>query len=98
MPISTWVPTGVEVEVEARADMPARLRRTQGFVVETDSGRFGTVEDFQVSGRSGMPACLVVRGGLFGRRRMMISVGDIAQVLPRQRLVRLRSTWVAMQA
>jgi hypothetical protein len=87
----------VEVEVEARADVPTRFRRTQGFVVETDSGRFGTVEEVQASGQSGMPACLVVRGGLFGRRRMMISVDDIAQVLPSQRLVRLRSRWMAMQ-
>jgi hypothetical protein len=28
---------------------------------------------------------------------MMISVDDIAQVLPSQRLVRLRSRWMAMQ-
>ena len=68
-----------------------------GFEVETPSGRCGTVEDFRVDGRGGRPAFLVVRGGLFGRRRMMISVEDIAEVLPLQRLVRLRSRWMTMR-
>jgi hypothetical protein len=87
----------VEVEVEASVDVPARIRRTQGFVVETDSGHFGTVEDFRVGDRAGARGFLVVRAGWRGRRRMMINVDDVAHVLPREGVVRLRSRWMAMR-
>jgi len=83
--------------VETRAELPSRLRRAQGFVVETESGRFGTVEDYRVGGRPGVRGVLVVRAGWLGRRRLMIDVDDVAAVLPRQGVVRLRSRWMTMQ-
>jgi hypothetical protein len=79
--------------VEARSDLATRLRRSQGFVVETATGRFGTVEDFRV----GAPGFLVVRAGWLGRRRVMISIEDVSAVLPRQKVVRLRSTWMSIK-
>lgn len=79
--------------VEAGSDLARRLRRSEGFVVETAAGRFGTVEGFQV----GVPGFLVVRAGLFGRRRVKISVDDVSAVLPRQRRIRLRSTWMTIK-
>jgi hypothetical protein len=87
----------VEVLVETRAELPSRLRRSQGFAVETESGRFGTVEDFQAGGAAGVRGVLVVRSGWLGRRRMKIRVEDVAEVLPRQGVVRLRSRWMTMQ-
>ena len=83
-----------EVLVEARADLPTRLRHSEGFAVETPTGHFGTVEGF----RGGAHDFLVVRSGWLGRRRMMISVDDISEVLPRQKLVRLRSRWMTIKA
>jgi hypothetical protein len=34
----------------------------------------------------------MVRGGWFGRRRMMVSAVDISAVLPSERRIRVRST------
>jgi len=87
--IAAW-----EVLVETRSDLPTRLRHSEGFVVETPSGRFGTVEGL----RGGTPDFLVVRSGWLGRRRMMISLEDISEVLPRQKLVRLRPRYMTIQA
>ena len=78
--------------VEARADLSARLLRTQGFIVETPAGDFGTVEAFRPSARPGTPGFLLVRGGWRGRRRRMVSVIDISAILPRERRIRIRST------
>jgi hypothetical protein len=83
-----------EVPVQTRSDLPTRLRHSEGFAVESPSGRFGTVEGL----RGGTPDFLVVRSGWLGRRRTMISLDDISDVLPRQRLVRLRSRWMTIQA
>jgi hypothetical protein len=84
--------------VETRVDLPTRLRHSEGFVVETPTGRFGTVEGLGHGTHGGTPDCLVVRSGWLGRRRTMISFDDISEVLPRQRLVRLRSRWMTIQA
>jgi uncharacterized membrane protein YdbT with pleckstrin-like domain len=66
-------------------------------MVETAAGRFGTVEGFRAGGRSGTPDFLVVRAGWFGRRRMMISVDDISEILPHQKRIRLRSSWMTIK-
>jgi hypothetical protein len=78
--------------MEARSDLPARLLRTLGFVVETPAGDFGTVESFRPGARPGAPGFLLVRGGWFGRRRRMVSELDISAVLSRDRRIRVRST------
>jgi hypothetical protein len=83
--------------MEARSDLPTRLRKSQGFVVETAAGRFGTVEDFRVGGGIGMPDFLVVRAGLLGRRRVMISADDVSAVLPSEKRIRLRSRWMTIK-
>jgi len=83
--------------VEARSELPTRLRHSEGFAVETPTGHFGTVEGVR-SGAGGGAAHLVVRSGWLGRRRMMISVDDISEVLPRQKLVRLRPRYMTIQA
>jgi hypothetical protein len=77
--------------------MSTRLRDAEGFVVETPSGRFGTVEAFRAGGGSVMADALVVKVGRLGRRRVMISVDDVAAVRPRERVVQLRSKWMSMR-
>jgi hypothetical protein len=77
--------------------MSTRLRSSEGWVVESAAGRFGTIEAFREGGGR-MADTLVVRAGWRGRRRMMISVDDIAAVRPRERVVELRSKWMTMQA
>jgi hypothetical protein len=39
----------------------------------------------------------MVRAGLLGRRRVMISADDVSTVSPHQRRVRLRSTWMTIK-
>lgn len=84
--------------MEARSDLPRRLRHSEGFAVETPTGHFGTVEGVRAGSRGGSSDFLVVRSGWLGRRRMMISVDDISEVLPRQKLVRLRPRYMTIQA
>ena len=83
--------------MEVEVDPLARFRGSEGFAVETASGRLGTVEAFCSRGASGMDNVLVVRAGRLGRRRMIIGVDDIAAVRRSERVVQLRSRWMAMQ-
>ena len=84
--------------MEVRADLSERLLRTQGFIVETPAGDFGTVEAFRPSARPGTPGFLLIRGGWRGRRRRMVSVVDISAVLPSERRIRVRSTGMEIKA
>lgn len=84
--------------MEATFDLPTRLRHLEGFVVETAKGRLGTVEGFRPGGGSRSSAFMVVRAGRLGRRRMMVSVDDIAEIQARQQRIRLRSMWMTIAA
>ena len=97
VPISVEVPADLGFSIK-RCDLTMRVRETEGFVVESDEANLGTVDGFQAGGGSGAGGFLLVRAGLFGRRRMMISVGDISEILPNQRRIRLRSTWMVIKA
>ena len=83
--------------MDIRAEISTRLRRAEGFSVETASGRLGTVAAFQDGGGSGMTDLLVVQAGWRGRRRILISVDDVAAVRPREEVVQLRSKWMTIQ-
>jgi hypothetical protein len=64
------------------------LRRCEGFLVETPTKRIGRVAGIRFGERSNEPAVLEVRGGLFGRRVLLISVDDISEIAPeRSRIV-----------
>jgi hypothetical protein len=81
-----------------RAEIARSLRRSEGFAVETASGRFGTVEAYRDGGDDEMAGVLVVRAGWLGRRRMLVSVDDVSSVRPREAIVRLRSKWMTVRA
>lgn len=63
------------------------LRRCQGFLVETPTKRIGRVAGIRYGEDTNEPEVLEVRAGLFGRTVLLISVHDIAQILPEKRLL-----------
>jgi hypothetical protein len=60
------------------------LCRCEGFRVESPNGRVGVVEEVRFLSRLDRPDAVVVRGGLFGMRRTVIPIADVADVAPRQ--------------
>jgi len=65
------------------------LHRCQGFRVESPAGRIGTVTGVRFQG-SIEPELLEVRSGLLGYRLRLIPVGDVIEILPKQRRVTVR--------
>jgi hypothetical protein len=58
------------------------LRRCEGFLVETPTKRIGRVAGIRYGERSNEPAMLEVRAGFLGRRLLVISVDEIAEIAP----------------
>jgi hypothetical protein len=65
------------------------LRRCDGFLVETPTRRLGRVGGIRYSVVTNEPEVIEVRAGLFGRTVLLISVDDITELLPKERLVML---------
>lgn len=64
-------------------DLDARwLSRCEGFRVDDESGRLGTVRRVGIDADSGTLAWLVVRTGLFVRRDVVVSVDDVESIDP----------------
>jgi len=55
------------------------------------TGRLGVVADVRFSSRVDRPDELVIRGGLFGSRVVVIPVSEIVDVLPREERIILGS-------
>jgi hypothetical protein len=66
------------------------LCRCHGFRVETASERVGVVADVRFGSRLDRPDELVVQGGLFGSRVVVISVSEVVEVMPRKERIILR--------
>ena len=66
------------------------LCRCEGFRVDSATGRVGVVSDVRFDSRVDRPDELVVRGGPFGNRVTVISVREVADILPRQERIVLR--------
>jgi hypothetical protein len=62
------------------------LPSCHGFRVEAAGRRLGIVEDV-LYGDGGDPAALLVRGGLFGTRAILVPVEDVSEVVPRVKRV-----------
>jgi hypothetical protein len=60
------------------------LRRCEGFRVEGPGGRVGYVRGIRF-GSEADPEALEVGAGLLGRRRLLIPVSEVAQILPEER-------------
>ena len=65
------------------------LRFCEGFRLDAEGRRVGVVEDV-LYGQDRDPAALLVRGGLFGTRVMIVPVEEVREVVPRSKRVILR--------
>jgi hypothetical protein len=81
-----------------RIDPEGLLRQSHGFLVDALGDEpVGVVDDVVVDD-DGLPVALVVSHGWFGRQRRTISVEDVAEILPRDRRLRLRRTAASLLA
>jgi hypothetical protein len=64
------------------------LHRCEGFRVDSPSGRIGHVTGIRFDSAA-KPELLEVRAGLLGRRLLLIPVGQIEEIRPEQKLIRL---------
>ena len=63
------------------------LQRCQGFLIETPTKRIGRVAGIRYREDNNLPQELEIRAGLLGRTLLLISVDDIAEIVPKQRRV-----------
>src|SRR3954454_6832219 len=87
----------LEVHVTALSRTSASLGHCEGFVIDSGGGRIGAVAGVVYDSRSRMPEFLIVRSGALGGRRMMVSVGGVRAILPRQRGLRLQTVWMSIK-
>jgi hypothetical protein len=70
------------------------VARCEGFGVVSPEGRIGTVEEIRYgpSRRWDSPTELAILAGRGGKLRLIVPVDDVAEVVPDDRLVMLRSS------
>jgi hypothetical protein len=70
------------------------VARCEGFGVVSPEGRIGTVEEIRYgpSRRWDSPTELAVQAGRGGKLLLIVPVDDVAEVVPHDRLVMLRSS------
>jgi hypothetical protein len=74
----------------AASDIDYWLRRCEGFRVDSPDGRVGFVEEVRYASRCDRPDVIGVRAGLLGRLLLIVPIGEVAEILPREELVVLR--------
>jgi hypothetical protein len=67
------------------------LCRCEGFRVETPERRLGIVAEVHYGARLDRPDELVVYGGLFGNRVLVVKARDVAEVVPRHQRILVRA-------
>jgi hypothetical protein len=60
------------------------LRRCEAFRVDSPQGRVGFVEEVRYASRYDRPDVIAVRVGLLGRLLLILPVGEVAEILPRE--------------
>jgi hypothetical protein len=70
-----------------RFDHAYWLSRCEGFRVDWQGGRGGTVEEVRFRSRHDRPDVLVVRVGRFRRRRLLVPADEVVSLSPRERRV-----------
>jgi len=63
------------------------LRRCEGFLVETPTRRIGRVVGIRYGEGSNEPEVLEVRAGFLGRTLLLLSVDDVAALVPKERRI-----------
>jgi hypothetical protein len=85
----------VQPQADEEANDPRRssygreywLQRCEGFLIETPTKRIGRVAGVRYGEDTNQPQTLEVRAGLLRRTLLLISVDDIAEIVPEQRRV-----------
>jgi hypothetical protein len=67
------------------------LCRCQGFRVDSPEGRVGFVEEARFRSRVDRPDALAVRAGRVGRHLLIVPVDEVADIVPREERIVLRS-------
>lgn len=67
------------------------LCRCEGFAVDSPTGRVGVVEGLRYRTRLERPDELAVRVGRFGRRHLLVSISQVAEIAPRKSVIVLRA-------
>jgi hypothetical protein len=60
------------------------LCRCEGFRVDTATGRVGVVAGVRFRSRLDRPDELLIRGGVLGRRTLVVPVSDVETIVPQQ--------------
>jgi hypothetical protein len=81
---------GPEFPEGAASNRDYWLQRCEGFRVDSPDGRVGFVEEVRYASRSDRPDVIVVRAGLLGRLLLIVPVGEIAEIFPREKRMVLR--------
>jgi hypothetical protein len=68
------------------------LRRCEGFHVDCPAGRVGIVVEVRFGSSINRPDALVVRGRMPGKRVRIVSVSEVAEVVPGQERLVLRAS------
>ena len=63
------------------------LCHSEGFRVESESGRIGVVEHVLWDASRTKPRALGVRAGLFGRRLLIVPMSEVKAILPREKQI-----------
>jgi hypothetical protein len=74
---------------DAASNFDYWLRRCEGFRVDAPQGRVGFVEEVRYASRCDRPDAIAVRVGLLGRLLLIVPVGEIAEILPREERILL---------
>jgi hypothetical protein len=89
---ATSAPAAEQEEIEhASLDRDYWLEHCEGYKVASPVRALGVVEEV-IPPADDRPRLLAVRGGLLGRRRMLVPTSDVAVVVPRAMRLFLRST------
>ena len=77
------------VPTKATPEQPSEcwLARCEGFRVDSEDGRLGSVEAVRVDPRWGEGRVLAVRAGLFGKKLLIVPLTEIRSILPRERRI-----------
>jgi hypothetical protein len=82
--------TGSQRPGGAASNFDHWLRRCEGFRVDAPHGRVGVVEEVRYASRFDRPDVIAVRAGLLGRLLLIIPIGEIAEILPKEERIVVR--------
>jgi hypothetical protein len=77
---------------DAASDFDYWLRRCEGFRVYSPQGQVGKVEEVRYASRCDRPDVIAIRCGLLGRPLLIVPVGEVEEILPREERIVLHQS------